>query len=128
MSEQEWLAMRGFVDIVLGALLVGRLLWHSTQLPSLRARMALFTVVSLFLAVLELLGVWSLREVGAAAKMLPIVWPIIAIAVYLTLKSIKMWRELQRAQFEIDWRRDLMQQLEQAGKENHKDTKDTKIR
>src|SRR5262245_20277202 len=91
MSEQEWLAMRGFVDIVLGAVLVGRLLWHSTQLPSLSARLALFTVVTLFLALLELLGVWSFREVAAAARMLPIVWPIIAITIYLTVKSIKMW-------------------------------------
>ena len=121
MSEQEWLAMRGFVDIVLGAVLVGRLLWHSTQLPSLSARLALFTVVSLFLALLELLGVWSLREVAAAARMLPIVWPIIAITIYLTVKSIRMWRELQRAQFEIDWRRDLMQQLEQENHKGHKD-------
>jgi hypothetical protein len=133
MSEQEWLAMRGFVDIALCALLLSRLLWHSTQLPSLQARLAMFTVVSLFLALLELLGVWNWREIVAAARMLPIVWPIIALALYLTFKSIKMWRDLQRAQFEIDWRREyqesLLQQLEQGGmegKENHKDTKSTK--
>jgi hypothetical protein len=119
-NEQEWLAMRGFVDIVFGALLVSRFLYHSAQLQSLRARLAQLTVLSLLLAILELIGVWSWREIVAATKVLPVVWPVFAVSLYLTYRTFRLWRNLQKAKFEIDWRREyqevLMKQLEQSGR------------
>jgi hypothetical protein len=119
-NENEWLAMRGFVDIVFGSLLVGRFLWHSSQLPGRRARLAQLMALSVVLLLLEKLGVWSWREIGAAARMVPIVWPLVAIALYFVYRTFRMWHRLQRAQFEIDWRREyqevLMQQLEQSGR------------
>jgi hypothetical protein len=118
-NENDWLAMRGFVDIVLGGFLISRFIGHSSELPDRRARLALFMLLSLLLAIFERLGVWSWREITTAAKMLPIVWPLVAIALYFIYKSFKLSYKLERAQFEIDWRREyqeeLMQQLERAG-------------
>jgi hypothetical protein len=118
-NENDWLAMRGFVDIVLGGLILSRFIGHSSQLPDRRARFALFMLLSLLLAIFERLGVWNWREITAAARMLPIVWPLVAVALYFIYRSYRLSRHLDRAYFEIDWRKEyqeeLMQQLEKAG-------------
>ena len=119
MNEQEWSAMRGFVDIALGALIIGRTLHHSSQTAGFRARLAQLTVMTLLLAVLEMLGLWSLREIQAALKMLPVVWPLVVVILFLAYWALKYRSRIRRMQFEIDWRKEyqevLMEQLERGG-------------
>jgi len=119
-SETELLAMKGYIDIVLGSWLMRRFLAHSSEF-GFKLRFAKITIVSFLLLILEWLGVWHWREVLAAFKLLPTIWPVILVLLYLAYQNYFLSQNVERAEFEIDWRREyqevLIQELESKGKE-----------
>lgn len=120
MSETELLAMKGYLNILLGIWLMRRFLAHSSEF-GFKLRFAQITVISFLLLILQFLGVWSWREIVAAFKFAPIIWPLILMILYLAYKNYLLSQSAERAEFEIDWRREyqevLIQELEGKGKE-----------
>ena len=120
MTDEARLAMRGLIDIVLGGWLINRFFWHTTQMPASRARWVQLTIISLLLFLLKWLGVWSWQEIGAAINLTPVIWPIVFLLLYLLYRNYKLSTSLEKAEFEIDWRREyqevLMEELEQKGR------------
>jgi hypothetical protein len=118
-TENNWLAMRGLLDIVLAIWLFGRFLWHTSDIPGWRARWAQLTIISILLLVLQWLGVWNWQEVSAAVRLLPVIWPLLVVFGYFAFKAYRLSQRIQQIEFEIDWRREyqevLMEQLEQNG-------------
>ena len=120
MSETELLAMRGYLDILLGIWLMRRFLAHSSEV-GFKLRFAQITIVSFLLLILQFLGVWRWQEVIAAFKLLPTIWPVILVLLYLGYQNYVLSQTMEQAEFEIDWRREyqevLIQELEGKGKE-----------
>src|SRR5262245_43495695 len=98
--------MRGLLDIVLGGWLISRFVWHTTELPGWRARWAQLTIISLLLALLEWLGVWSWTELLAACRLIPVIWPLLLLLGFFIYRTLRLTRTVARAEFEIDWRRE----------------------
>lgn len=119
MNENEWLAMRGLVDILCAILIFTRFFWYSAQLQNARARFVQLSLLTILIIALQWLGVWSWREIAAALKLLPVYWPLLAIIIYLAVRSARLNRRLERAEFENDWRRAyqevLIEELQQQG-------------
>jgi hypothetical protein len=107
MEQQSWLAMRGFVDIVLGYGLLSRL-WFQTDLGGVgqRARVVQIVVATLLLLILQGLGVWSWAEIRAAGQLLPVIWPVILLLLYGGYRIRRLQHQIAALEFEIDWRRD----------------------
>jgi hypothetical protein len=120
LGETELLAMKGYLDIILGVWLMRRFLAHSSEF-GFKLRFAQITIISFLLLILEWLGVWHWREVVAAFKLLPTIWPVIIVLLYLAYQNYFLSQHIEKAEFEIDWRREyqevLIQELEIKGKE-----------
>ncbi|MBI4854112.1 MAG: hypothetical protein HY819_20135 [Acidobacteria bacterium] len=120
MSETELLVMKGYLDIVLGSWLMRRFLAYSSEF-GFKLRFAQVTIISFLLLILQLLGVWHWNEVVTAFKFLPVVWPLLLVILYLAYQNYLLSQTTERAEFEIDWRREyqevLIQELEGRGKE-----------
>lgn len=120
MTEVELLAMRGWLDLLLCFWLIKRFVIYSTEV-SMRLRWTQITVISFLLFVLQLLGVWHWAEVMTAIKMVPIIWPIVLFLLYLGYQNHLLSKTLEKAEFEVDWRREyqeaLIQELEGQGKQ-----------
>jgi hypothetical protein len=118
-TELEMLAMKGYLDIVLGVWLMRRFLAHSSDF-GFKLRFAQTTIISFLLLILQFLGVWHWNEIVAAFKFLPVIWPIILVLLYLAYKNRLLSQIAEKTEFEIDWRREyqevLMEELEGKGK------------
>lgn len=120
MSEIEIIAMRGWIDIFLVAWLLKRFLVYAPDI-NLRQRFAQITIVSLLLLLLQWLGLWSWQEVLAALKTMLVIWPVLLVLLYLIYQNYLLQSSLEKAEFEVDWRKEyqevLLQELETQGKE-----------
>lgn len=119
-SEIEIMAMRGWLDIFLVAWLLKRFLVYAPDI-NLRQRFAQITIVSLLLVVLQWLGVWNWKEVLAALKTMLVIWPVLFVLLYLIYQNYLLQNIVEKAEFEVDWRKEyqevLIQELEAQGKE-----------
>lgn len=120
MSEIEIIAMRGWIDIFLVAWLLKRFLVYAPDI-NLRQRFAQITIVSLLLLLLQWLGLWSWQEVLAALKTMLVIWPVLLVLLYLIYQNYLLQNIVEKAEFEVDWRKEyqevLLQELEAQGKE-----------
>lgn len=120
MSEIEIMAMRGWLDIFLVVWLLKRFLVYAPDI-NLRQRFAQITIVSLLLVVLQWLGVWNWKEVLAALKTMLVIWPVLLVLLYLIYQNYLLQNIVEKAEFEVDWRKEyqevLLQELEAQGKE-----------
>jgi len=119
-SEIEIIAMRGWIDIFLVAWLLKRFLVYAPDI-NLRQRFAQITIVSLLLLLLQWLGLWSWQEVLAALKTMLVIWPVLLVLLYLIYQNYLLQNIVEKAEFEVDWRKEyqevLLQELEAQGKE-----------
>jgi len=119
-SEIEIMAMRGWLDIFLVVWLLKRFLVYAPDI-NLRQRFAQITIVSLLLVVLQWLGVWNWKEVLAALKTMLVIWPVLLVLLYLIYQNYLLQNIVEKAEFEVDWRKEyqevLLQELEAQGKE-----------
>lgn len=118
MTESELLAMRGFLDIILGSWLIRRF-WDQSTTTSSSAKWVQLIIISLIMLLLQVLGVWSWREILAVLKSLPIIWPLVALLFYLLYRNYQLNTQIAQAEFEIDWRKEyqevLLETLEKQG-------------
>ncbi|MBL8196617.1 MAG: hypothetical protein JNM06_22685, partial [Blastocatellia bacterium] len=88
---------------------------------NLRQRFAQITIVSLLLLLLQWLGLWSWQEVLAALKTMLVIWPVLLVLLYLIYQNYLLQNIVEKAEFEVDWRKEyqevLLQELEAQGKE-----------
>jgi hypothetical protein len=119
-TETELLAMRGWLDLLFGFWLIKRFVIYSLEF-SIRLRLTQFLVISFLLFVLQILGVWHWAEVIAAFKIIPVIWPILLFLLYLGYQNRLLTQNLEKAEFEVDWRREyqevLIQELEGKGQQ-----------
>ncbi len=112
MNQSEWLAMRGFLDVVLLGLLVAR--FASNGLTGSRRLLFLqLFLLSIVLTVLQLLGLWSWEELRAAAGLVPVVWPLLVVIGYLAYSRQRLAEKYQKINFELDWRREYQETIEE---------------
>lgn len=112
MNHSEWLAMRGFLDVVLLGLLVSRFA-SSAVAGSRRLLFLQLFLLSLIITVLQLLGLWSWAELRAAASLLPVVWPLLLVIGYLFYSRERVAREYQKIAFELAWRKEHQEVIEE---------------
>lgn len=112
MNQSEWLAMRGFLDVVLLGLLVARFASNGVTGSRKLLFLQLF-LLSIVLTVLQLLGLWSWEELRAAARLVPVVWPLLVVIGYLAYSRQRLAEKYQKISFELAWRREYQEVIEE---------------
>lgn len=112
MNQSEWLAMRGFLDVVFLWLLVARFA-SGAVVGSRRMLFLQLFLLSLIITALQLLGLWSWAELRAAASLLPVVWPLLLVIGYLIYTRERLAREHRKTEFELAWRKEYLEVIEE---------------
>lgn len=112
MNQSELLAMRGFLDVVLLGLLVARFASNGVTGSRKLLFLQLF-LLSIVLTVLQLLGLWSWEELRAAARLVPVVWPLLVVICYLAYSRQRLAEKYQKISFELAWRREYQEVIEE---------------